>query len=140
MWLGNKYVVTFYLAQLYPNQRVNTITLPYLTTSSALFIYKTRSCSLSFHLPTKSHSVCYLFSSSFSLLFRIYIWILLILLTFSTNFIPQPFPYESFSHGGKIGSSQLPVLSTQCTQIGSSQLPFLLFSLCFKCYLLICLN
>ena len=35
------------------------------------------------------------------------------------KFIHQPFPYESFSHGGEIGSSQLPVFSTQCTETSS---------------------
>ncbi|KAF8051939.1 hypothetical protein N665_1641s0004 [Sinapis alba] len=32
---------------------------------------------------------------------------------------PQPFPFENFSQAGELGSSQLPVFSTQCTETSS---------------------
>ncbi|KAF8080340.1 hypothetical protein N665_0953s0005 [Sinapis alba] len=32
---------------------------------------------------------------------------------------PQPFPFENFSQAGELGSSQVPVFSTQCTETSS---------------------
>ena len=34
-------------------------------------------------------------------------------------FLPEPCPYASYSHGGQLISSQLPVFSTQCTETSS---------------------